>query len=130
MAPSMSFFIFFRFMYGIGIGIAFPLSRKYISEITPNESRLILLTRLRTYFAIGCLFAYVVAWGLLEYHKWRLLLVIICIPEIYALYEISQNGKESLQYLWNNKKKNEAYELILYMTRLNGRQEVTLKEVE
>lgn len=30
-APSMPFLILFRFLYGIGVGIAFPLSRKYIS---------------------------------------------------------------------------------------------------
>lgn len=35
-APNMTYFLFFRFVYGIGIGISFPLSATYMSEITPS----------------------------------------------------------------------------------------------
>lgn len=36
---SFSFFLFTRFIYGIGIGIALPLSATYITEIVPSSHR-------------------------------------------------------------------------------------------
>lgn len=39
MSTSIGYFIFFRFVYGIGIGIVLPISATYISEITTTESR-------------------------------------------------------------------------------------------
>lgn len=36
-STNMTYFIIFRFIYGIGIGIVIPLSATYMSEITPNS---------------------------------------------------------------------------------------------
>jgi putative MFS transporter len=35
-ATNMTYFIVFRFIYGIGIGIVIPLSATYMSEIAPS----------------------------------------------------------------------------------------------
>ena len=83
---SMTYFIIFRFIYGIGIGIVIPLSATYMSEITPNQERSSILTKSRVYWASGCLFTFILAWYLLYSHHWRILLFLICVPGIYALY--------------------------------------------
>ena len=60
------------------------------------------------------------AWLLLE-RSWRLLLFIICMPGIYALVEHKMHGRESLRYLWVQKRREEVHELVTYMCALNER---------
>lgn len=93
LSASMTAFIFFRFAYGIGIGIVLPISGTYISEITPSTERAILVIRSRIWWSVGCLFTFIFGWYLLKMHHWRLLLFVICLPGIYALIEIYRTGR-------------------------------------
>jgi putative MFS transporter len=85
MATNINWFIGFRFAYGIGIGIVLPISGTYISEISPTEFRAMLVAKSRIYWSLGCLFTFLFGWYLLKLHYWRLLLLVICVPGIYAL---------------------------------------------
>jgi len=123
-ATSMNWFVIFRFVYGVGIGIVLPLSATYMSECTPSENRSIILTKSRTYWSSGCLVTCVLAWGFLYTHRWRSLLLVICIPGVYALWEHMRVGKESLRYLWAHKRTEEVSELLNYMAELNSREKI------
>lgn len=97
---SFAFFVVVRFFYGIGIGIALPLTATYITEVVPGIHRARVLSISRVYWSIGCLFACVCGWLLLKNNHWRILLFVLCFPSFYALYDIVNHGRESLRYLW------------------------------
>lgn len=54
----------------------------------------------RVYWSSGCLFACVAGWVLLVGNHWRVLLFVLCFPSFYAVYDIVNNGRESLRYVW------------------------------
>ncbi len=97
---SFGFFVVVRFFYGIGIGIALPLTATYITEVVPGAHRARILSISRVYWSLGCLFACVAGWVLLIGNHWRVLLFVLCFPSFYAIYDILQHGRESLRYLW------------------------------
>jgi MFS family permease len=90
---SFTFFAIVRFFYGIGIGIALPLTATYITEVVPGTYRARILSLSRVYWSMGCLFACFVGWILLTHNHWRILLFILCFPSYYAIYDIIKNGQ-------------------------------------
>jgi MFS family permease len=90
---SFTFFAIVRFFYGIGIGIALPLTATYITEVVPGSQRANILSISRVYWSLGCLFACIAGWILLLNNHWRLLLFILCFPSFYAIYDIVNHGK-------------------------------------
>lgn len=101
---NYSSFLLVRFFYGVALGICFPLSGSYISEITPPEGRVKLLIYTRYFFSGGALFTCALGWYLLSTNSWRLLLFLICLPGIYAFFEHQKYGRESLKFLWIHKR--------------------------
>lgn len=101
---NFSSFLVFRFFYGVAMGICFPLSGTYITEITPSTERVNLLIRTRYFFSSGAIVTCFLAWYFLSNNSWRSLLFIICLPGIYSFRLNSIYGKESLKYLWVNKR--------------------------
>jgi MFS family permease len=90
---SFTFFTIVRFFYGIGIGIALPLTATYITEVVPGSQRANILSISRVYWSLGCLFACIAGWILLLNNHWRLLLFILCFPSFYAIYDIVNHGR-------------------------------------
>jgi MFS family permease len=86
-------FLVARFFYGVGIGICLPLSASYITEISPGYMRATLLSKSRVYWSAGCLFSCVLGWILLQNNSWRVMLLAICLPGLYAWYEHIKEGK-------------------------------------
>lgn len=113
-----------RFFYGIGIGICLPLSASYITEISPGNMRATLLSKSRVYWSAGCLFSCILGWLLLQDQAWRLMLLAICIPGLYAWYEHWREGRESLRYLWVQKRKEEVCSVVDLMCDLNEKPRV------
>jgi MFS family permease len=99
LASNYDMFLIIRFVYGIGIGIVLPLSATYLSEITPNNSRAMLLSWSRIYWSTGAVLTCALAYFLLGHHYWRWLLTIICVPGIIATYLHLSTGKESPRFL-------------------------------
>ena len=114
-------FLFARFFYGVAMGICFPLSGSYLSQISPHEERVKLLISTRYYFSGGALLTCGLAWYLLATDSWRVLLFIICLPGLYAYLEHRKYGRESLKFLWTNRREEEVVELIRFMCIQNGR---------
>jgi SP family arabinose:H+ symporter-like MFS transporter len=65
--PSMFWLIAFRFLGGVGIGLASNVVPLYISEIAPAKSRGRLITYYQFALTFGILVAYLTNAGLLEY---------------------------------------------------------------
>lgn len=118
---NYSSFLAARFFYGVGIGICLPLSASYITEISPAYMRATLLSKSRVYWSAGILATCFLGWALLEQRAWRLLLFIICLPGIYAMFEHKLHGRESLRYLWVQKRTEEVHELVNLMCTMNQR---------
>lgn len=97
---NFTFFVIVRFFYGIGIGIALPLTATYITEVVPGSHRATILSYSRIYWSLGCVFACLAGWLLLTNNHWRILLLVLCFPSFYAVYDIVYNCKESLRFLW------------------------------
>ena len=65
LCESITLFMIIRFFYGIGIGLALPLTATYITEVVPVHSRARCFTNSRVCWAIGILTTCVLAWFLL-----------------------------------------------------------------
>ena len=90
---GFNFFLFTRFFYGIGIGMTLPLTATYIAEIVPSSKRAQIMSISRAYWSAGCVFACLIGWLLMEANHWRVVLLILSVPNYYAVYEIIINGK-------------------------------------
>jgi MFS family permease len=92
--------------------------------------RATLLAKSRVYWSGGCLTTCLLGYYLLEDNSWRTLLFIICLPGIYALYEHKVSGKESLRYLWVQKRVDEVVEVTNSMCQLNNKPEISRSEID
>jgi MFS family permease len=101
---NFSSFLVARFFYGVAMGIGFPLSGTYISEISPAAERTKLLIYTRYFFSGGAILTCLLGWYMLKTNSWRILLFLICLPGIYAYWEHRRMGRESLKYLWIHKR--------------------------
>lgn len=86
-------FVIIRFFYGIGIGIALPLTATYITEVIPGSHRAHVMAISRVYWSLGCLVTCFLGWFLMPGKHWRILLFLLSIPSFIAVYDILKNGK-------------------------------------
>lgn len=98
-------FLFVRFFIGVAIGICMPLSATYITEISPTRMRATIFAKSRVCFSGAAVFTNCLGWLLLEHRAWRLLLLVISVPGVLALLEHVLYSRESLRYLWVQRRK-------------------------
>lgn len=67
-----------------------------------------LMTRPFILFSLGSILSCVLGWLFLPSKQWRFVLLIICIPGLVALVIHLLTGRESLHFLWVQKKKEET----------------------
>jgi putative MFS transporter len=81
--------IFFQFLIGVGIGMDFPVSSSYISELIPKAQQQRILAATITFQAIGEISAALLAWWIISridsLEAWRYLVVATVIPAIMML---------------------------------------------
>ena len=130
LCTTITLFIVVRFFYGVGIGIALPLTATYITESVPISYRAKCFTISRVCWAIGILSTCILSWFLLASNHWRILLALITIPSILAIFDILKNGRESLRFVWVRKDVEQVKEILDTLTSQNGREAVPLSTIK
>lgn len=121
---ELNSFIFFRFIGGVGIGIASMLSPLYISEIAPASIRGRLISIYQMGIVIGILLIYFVNAGIASIHTeawniesgWRWMFGSGIIPSIVFIF-LLLDVPESPRWL---AQKNKVKEAEVILTKING----------
>ncbi|WP_315823997.1 sugar porter family MFS transporter [Paraflavitalea speifideaquila] len=135
---GLNYFIFFRLIGGIGIGIASMLSPLYISEIAPANIRGRLISIYQMGIVIGILLIYFVNAGIAGLHNeawnvssgWRWMFGSGIIPSILFIYLLLK-VPESPRWLARQNRLDEAEDVL---TKVNGKEQaqaelIAIKEV-
>ena len=56
-------------------------------------------------------------------------MLVLCIPNFLALYDILQNGKESLRYVWVQRDLDQTIEMVNWISEKNGREQISREEL-
>jgi SP family arabinose:H+ symporter-like MFS transporter len=128
---DLNYFIFFRLIGGIGIGIASMLSPLYISEIAPAGIRGRLISIYQMGIVVGILLIYFVNAGIAHLHNdawnivsgWRWMFGSGIIPSILFIYWLI-NTPESPRWLTQQQRLDEA-EAIL--AKVNGPEQARIE---
>ena len=127
LAPSLTMFVVFRVIGGIGIGAASMLSPLYISEVAPAKIRGTLVSVYQLAIVIGILIIYGVNWKIADFGTeqwkvdtgWRYMIGSGLIPSAIFLFLLFI-VPESPRWLIKNKRRAEAMDTL---ERLNGKEE-------
>lgn len=135
-APNWLYFLIFRFLGGLGIGISSVVAPMFISEISPSKSRgrLVAMFQFNIVFGILCAYLsnYVLA-GFEGENDWRYMLGIQAIPSVLFLISLlfipesprwlilKRNDSESARRILNliEPENTEAILLSISQNRLN-----------
>lgn len=82
LSPSVGALIAFRFVLGLGVGLASLIVPLYISEVSPANVRGGLVSLNQLMITIGILAAYLVNFALAESEAWRWMLGLAAIPAV------------------------------------------------
>ena len=56
-------------------------------------------------------------------------MLVLCIPNFLALYDILQNGKESLRYVWVQRDLDQTIEMVNWISEKNDREQISREEL-
>ena len=82
LSPSVGALIAFRFVLGLGVGLASLIVPLYISEVSPANVRGGLVSLNQLMITIGILAAYLVNFALAEAEAWRWMLGLAAVPAV------------------------------------------------
>lgn len=85
-AGSLTVFLIFRFLVGMGLGGELPVASTLVSESVPAEKRGRIVVLLESFWAGGWLIAAVISYFVIPSIGWQAALLISAIPALYALY--------------------------------------------
>ncbi|MEG3438179.1 MFS transporter [Pannus brasiliensis CCIBt3594] len=115
LAPNFPFMILCQFLIGIGIGMDFPVSSSYISELIPKSRQRQMLAATITFQAIGEITAALLAWLILarvdSLGAWRYLAGATAIPAVVT-FVARWSVPESPHWLMEKGRNREAAEAI------------------
>jgi benzoate transport len=118
-APNFEVFCLLRFLSGIGIGGAVPLTITLLSEFAPSGIRARLLTISGGSFTIGWALAGLLAMGLVPHFGWRMVLLIGILP-VFLIPALQAYLPESVRFLVVKKRYPDAVREIQRVERLAG----------
>lgn len=114
-APNFPLMILCQFLIGVGIGMDFPVSGSYISELIPKHRQRQILAATITFQAIGEITAALVAWFVLSridsIDAWRYLAGATAIPAV-VMFVARLSAPESPHWLMEKGRNREAAEAI------------------
>jgi MFS transporter, putative metabolite:H+ symporter len=85
-ASTLSVFLVFRFIIGMGLGGELPVASTLVSESVPVEKRGRVVVLLESFWAFGWLIAAVISYYIIPKFGWQIALIISAVPALYALY--------------------------------------------
>ena len=97
-APNFGVFCLLRFLAGIGIGGAVPLTITLLSEFAPAGVRARILTAAGGSFTLGWALAGLIAMGVVPHFGWRMVLLIGILP-VFAIPALRAYLPESVRLL-------------------------------
>ncbi|WP_223595290.1 MFS transporter [Neobacillus bataviensis] len=83
---TLTVFLIFRFLIGMGLGGELPVASTLVSESVPPEKRGRIVVLLESFWAGGWLIAALISYFVIPKFGWQTALIISAIPALYALY--------------------------------------------
>lgn len=118
-APNLTWLLAFRFIVGLGLGGQLPVAVTLVSEYIPAHVRGRFIVLLESFWALGWLVAALVSYFVIPHFGWHIAFLIGGLPAIYV-YVIIKKVPESIPYLINRGRIDEAHELIQQIERQAG----------
>jgi benzoate transport len=118
-SPNFEIFCLFRFLAGIGIGGAVPLTITLLSEFAPAGVRARILTASGGSFTIGWALAGLIAMGVVPHFGWRMVLLIGILP-IFLIPALREYLPESVRFLIVKKRYDDAIREVRKVEILSG----------
>ncbi|KAG2526936.1 hypothetical protein JM16_002776 [Phytophthora kernoviae] len=110
---------FARIISGIGLGGELPVASTLVQELSPKKTRGKIIVLLESFWAIGCMIAVVMAFGVAPKIGWRETFFICCIPVVYAA-AIRFYIPESPKWLASVGRYDEAVAIVESIERAHG----------
>lgn len=86
LTTSLSIFLIFRFIIGMGLGGELPVASTLVSESVPENRRGRIVVLLESFWAAGWLVAALISYFVIPTYGWQIALLISAIPALYAIY--------------------------------------------
>ena len=86
LTTSLSIFLIFRFLIGMGLGGELPVASTLVSESVPAERRGRVVVLLESFWAAGWLVAALISYFVIPNYGWQIALLISALPALYAIY--------------------------------------------
>lgn len=86
LTSTLTVFLIFRFLIGMGLGGELPVASTLVSESVAPENRGRIVVLLESFWAGGWLIAALISYFVIPKYGWQTALIISAIPALYALY--------------------------------------------
>jgi putative MFS transporter len=109
----------FRIISGIGLGGELPVASTLVQELSPAKTRGRIIVLLESFWAIGCMIAVWLAFGVAPHIGWRETFYLCCIPVLYSVI-IRFTIPESPKWLASVGRYDEAVAIVEDIERKHG----------
>lgn len=110
--------LLWRALFGLGIGGFIPTMVAMSSECIPNKGRGRSITLQQVYFALGAMFASLLAWWVVPLAGWRLYMLLVAMPLLLTTAMVF-TLHESPRYLLARGRRQEARAVLLSICKAN-----------
>ena len=117
-SPNYKWFLFLRFLVGIGIG-SLPQVSTILAEYTPAKGRGKVLTFITVFWSVGFIFAAGLSLWLMIDYGFRALLLALCLPGVLFLWSFYWMP-ESFRFYAATGQRNKALEMLEHIAKVNG----------
>jgi sugar porter (SP) family MFS transporter len=122
LAPNVAVLIIARAIIGVGIGFTSVTAPVYVSELSPPQSRGMLIGLYQFALTLGIALADLVGYWLAAQEAWRLMFAIAAVPTIFFL-AIILTVPESPRWLFAHNREKDAERVLLSYTDTSGAQQ-------
>lgn len=119
LSPSVAVLVVARSMLGFAIGFTSVTAPVYVSELSPPQSRGLLIGLYQFALTFGIVFANLVGYWLASGESWRLMFAIGALPAVVFL-ALVLTVPESPRWLFINNRVEEAERVLLSYTNMHG----------